>query len=117
MIPTKFWPPRIPIVLPQRSTMTPPRSPALLLPLLFLSFAAPGCRTTTSEPSATLAWPAPTQTTRPWTRWWWLGSGVDAPNLQRLLTAYRDAGLGGGEICPDRKSGVEGKSGELGGRP
>ena len=80
--------------------MTPPRSPALLLPLLFLSFAAPGCRTTTSEPSATLAWPAPTQTTRPWTRWWWLGSGVDAPNLQRLLTAYRDAGLGGGEICP-----------------
>src|SRR5262245_53965594 len=23
-----------------------------------------------------LAWPAVTQTARPWTRWWWLGSAV-----------------------------------------
>jgi alpha-L-rhamnosidase len=48
----------------------------------------------------TIGWPAPTRINRPWTRWWWLGSGVDAPNLERLLTDYRNAGLGGVEICP-----------------
>jgi hypothetical protein len=48
----------------------------------------------------TIGWPAPTRINRPWTRWWWLGSAVDAPNLERLLGEYRDAGLGGVEICP-----------------
>ncbi|HXN36125.1 MAG TPA: glycosyl hydrolase, partial [Opitutaceae bacterium] len=48
----------------------------------------------------TIGWPAPTRTNRPWTRWWWLGSAVDAPNIERLLGEYRDAGLGGVEICP-----------------
>lgn len=45
-------------------------------------------------------WPTPTRENRPWTRWWWLGSAVDKTNLTRLLTEYRDAGLGGVEICP-----------------
>jgi hypothetical protein len=45
-------------------------------------------------------WPAPTRESRPWTRWWWLGSAVDKTNLTRLLTEYRDAGIGGVEICP-----------------
>ena len=48
----------------------------------------------------TIGWPAPTRINRPWTRWWWLGSAVDAPNLERLLGEYRDAGIGGVEICP-----------------
>ncbi|WP_288428477.1 glycosyl hydrolase [uncultured Spirosoma sp.] len=43
-------------------------------------------------------WPAITQQTRPWTRWWWMGSAVDNTNLTHLLTQYRDAGLGGVEI-------------------
>jgi hypothetical protein len=47
-----------------------------------------------------LAWPAATIECRPWTRWWWLGSAVDKPNLTRLLTQYREGGLGGVEICP-----------------
>jgi hypothetical protein len=47
-----------------------------------------------------LQWPTPTRENRPWTRWWWLGSAVDKTNLTRLLTQYRDAGLGGVEICP-----------------
>jgi hypothetical protein len=51
-------------------------------------------------PGDPLAWPAPTSMSRPWTRWWWLGSAVDAPNLERLLTEYHNAGLGGVEICP-----------------
>jgi hypothetical protein len=45
-------------------------------------------------------WPAPTRENRPWTRWWWLGSAVDKTNLTRLLIEYRDAGIGGVEICP-----------------
>jgi hypothetical protein len=45
-------------------------------------------------------WPTPTRENRPWTRWWWLGSAVDKTNLTRLLTQYRDAGIGGVEICP-----------------
>jgi alpha-L-rhamnosidase len=45
-------------------------------------------------------WPAPSRENRPWTRWWWLGSAVDKTNLTRLLTEYREAGIGGIEICP-----------------
>jgi alpha-L-rhamnosidase len=44
--------------------------------------------------------PAPTMENRLWTRWWWLGSAVDAPNLTRQLEAFHAAGLGGVEICP-----------------
>src|SRR4051812_20670205 len=47
-----------------------------------------------------LSWPRPTMQTRPWTRWWWLGSAVDKENLTRLLMEYQKAGLGGVEICP-----------------
>lgn len=50
--------------------------------------------------SSELSWPAVTRECRPWTRWWWLGSIVDEANLTRLLTQYRQAGLGGVEICP-----------------
>ena len=35
--------------------------------------------------TATADWPTPTNVSRPWTRWWWLGSAVDAKNLSRLL--------------------------------
>ena len=34
------------------------------------------------------------------TRWWWLGSAVDKPNLKRLLHEYSLVGLGGVEITP-----------------
>lgn len=46
------------------------------------------------------AWPPVTPEAKPWTRWWWLGSGVDAANLTRELEAFSNAGLGGVEICP-----------------
>ncbi|MCW1921200.1 glycosyl hydrolase [Luteolibacter arcticus] len=46
------------------------------------------------------AWPPVTNEAKPWTRWWWLGSGVDAKNLTRELEAFSKAGLGGVEICP-----------------
>lgn len=47
---------------------------------------------------AEVQWPTPTKVSRPWTRWWWLGSAVDAENLTRLLETYQAAGLGGVEI-------------------
>ena len=46
------------------------------------------------------AWPPVTNEAKPWTRWWWLGSGVDAANLTRELEDFSKAGLGGVEICP-----------------
>ena len=49
-----------------------------------------------------LAWPALTRENKPWTRWWWLGSAVDKPNLTRELETIAAAGFGGVEITPNR---------------
>ena len=51
-------------------------------------------------PADPLGWPAVTATNKPWTRWWWLGSAVDKPNLTRQLADFAQTGLGGVEICP-----------------
>jgi hypothetical protein len=45
-------------------------------------------------------WPPVTAQSRPWTRFWWMGSDVDAPGLRAALEAYRQVGLGGVEITP-----------------
>jgi hypothetical protein len=45
-------------------------------------------------------WAAPTRESHPWTRWWWMGSAVDTNNLTRQLEMFKDAGIGGVEICP-----------------
>lgn len=50
--------------------------------------------------SAQLRWPPITQQTKPWTRWWWMGSAVNDRDLTRLLNEYQKAGLGGVEITP-----------------
>ncbi len=76
------------------------RAPRSLFPFLLALSLLPVAPGQTAAPSGAPSWPAPTQVSHPWTRWWWLGSAVDVPNLQRLLTEYRDAGLGGVEICP-----------------
>src|SRR5262245_16246550 len=47
---------------------------------------------------AAAEWPTPTNVSKPWTRWWWLGSAVDAKDLTRLIATYDAAGLGGVEI-------------------
>jgi hypothetical protein len=49
---------------------------------------------------AQLKWPAITQQTKPWTRWWWEGSAVDKPGLTWNLEKLQAAGLGGVEITP-----------------
>ena len=53
-----------------------------------------------TPPADPLAWPAVTRDSRPWTRWWWLGSAVDEKGLSSQLEALAAAGFGGVEICP-----------------
>jgi hypothetical protein len=50
--------------------------------------------------SAQIKWPAITQQTKPWTRWWWEGSAVNKKDLTWNLEQYQKAGLGGVEITP-----------------
>ena len=45
-----------------------------------------------------LEWPAVTRESKPWARWWWLGSAVDEPNLRREIAALDSAGFGGVEV-------------------
>lgn len=45
-------------------------------------------------------WPSVTQEMKPWTRWWWLGSAVDKPNLSREIKLLDEAGFGGVEVTP-----------------
>ncbi len=40
------------------------------------------------------------QESKPYTRWWWLGSAVDEKGLDYTLSSYAKAGLGGVEITP-----------------
>ncbi|WDF68280.1 glycosyl hydrolase [Sphingobacterium oryzagri] len=46
------------------------------------------------------SWPTVTKEMKPWTRWWWMGSAVDRPNLQRELQQFDAAGFGGVEVTP-----------------
>lgn len=40
------------------------------------------------------------QTAKPWTYWWWMGSAVDQENIQKQLSDFAEAGLGGVHIIP-----------------
>src|SRR5512143_3468917 len=53
-----------------------------------------------SSAAAVPDWPPATAETRPWVRFWWMGSSVDEAGLHAALEAYRTAGLGGVEITP-----------------
>lgn len=56
--------------------------------------------TITASSIGQIKWPAITQESKPWARWWWEGSSVDKKNLTANLQDYHDAGLGGMEITP-----------------
>jgi len=36
----------------------------------------------------------------PWSRWWWMGNAVNETVITHLLKTYKEAGIGGVEICP-----------------
>jgi hypothetical protein len=44
---------------------------------------------------AAVDWPTTTPDSRPWARWWWLGSAVDEDGLTRQLDELARAGFGG----------------------
>jgi hypothetical protein len=50
--------------------------------------------------NAQVQWPKVTETTKPWTRWWWEGSAVNKADLTLTLEQFKNAGLGGVEITP-----------------
>jgi hypothetical protein len=53
------------------------------------------------EPSGTaLQCPPIAAESRPWTRWWWMGSAVDEAEITRHLEMFHAAGFGGVEISP-----------------
>ncbi|GAA3783127.1 glycosyl hydrolase [Flavobacterium ginsengiterrae] len=53
-----------------------------------------------SQEKTVSPWPKSTNVNQPWTRWWWMGSAVDKPNLKRSLIDFHKAGIGGVEITP-----------------
>ncbi len=52
------------------------------------------------DPGGSLDWPDVTCQTRPWSRWWWMGSILDKKDLVTEMEKYAAAGLGGLEITP-----------------
>ncbi|MFL9830451.1 glycosyl hydrolase [Flavobacterium sp. ST-87] len=46
------------------------------------------------------AWPETKNVSKPWARWWWMGSAVDKPNLKSSLIDFQKVGIGGVEITP-----------------
>ena len=49
---------------------------------------------------AQIQWPAITQQSKPWARWWWQGSAVNKKDITANMQDYKAAGLGGLEITP-----------------
>ncbi|MCY1723070.1 glycosyl hydrolase [Prolixibacteraceae bacterium Z1-6] len=47
-----------------------------------------------------VTWPEKTNETKPWTRWWWHGSAVNAGDLTANMEELEAAGFGGVEITP-----------------
>ncbi|MEP6949419.1 MAG: glycosyl hydrolase [Ginsengibacter sp.] len=70
---------------------------------LFLSFQL-------NNISAQIKWPAISEQTKPWARWWWPGSEVNKNDLKTVMQQYHDAGLGGLELTPIY--GVQGEEGQ-----
>ena len=72
--------------------------------VVLLASASPRMVGSSVAAAAGPAWPAVTNQTRPWTRWWWQGSAVDAAGLTRELESLRAAGLGGVEITRETRA-------------
>ncbi|MEO3755874.1 glycosyl hydrolase [Streptomyces sp. B6B3] len=60
----------------------------------------PASSSSSAAPGDRLGWGPITAQTRPWTRWWWLGSAVTEDRLAWHLRAFAEAGLGGVEVQP-----------------
>ena len=66
----------------------------LFLALMMLVFTPCQSQPLSKQPG----WPQITKDAKPWSRWWWMGSGVNPSDLKAAMEAYSKAGLGGLEI-------------------
>jgi hypothetical protein len=69
---------------------------ALVIFTFMLSPSTESRKMTSPKPG----WPVVTRETKPWSRWWWMGSSVTPADLKAAMEAYAGAGLGGLEITP-----------------
>ena len=76
---------------------TKKRVSGVIIGLIFLLLYLPG---QSQQKVKSLGWPVVTNEMKPWSRWWWMGSAVDEPNLTTLISQYGKAGFGGLEITP-----------------
>ena len=77
------------------------RLTVFVFPLLLVFVISMGLNSVLPTPAmAQTNWPKITKETRPWARWWWMGSAVDENNLVRLMAQYNSAGFGGLEVTP-----------------
>ncbi len=53
-----------------------------------------------NDTKSDLAWPEITNQTKPWSRWWWMGSILNEEDLATEMRKYEEVGLGGLEITP-----------------
>ena len=68
--------------------------------LFVLALSSQVLTATAQTSSQTLDWAPILPESRPYTRWWWLGSAVNEEGLKYNLTEYAKAGIGGVEITP-----------------
>ena len=72
----------------------------LFRPFGLFALALAGFVTSAAAADRALAWPPISQFQKPWAYWWVMGSALDATNVTKELTRYRDAGLGGVHLIP-----------------
>jgi hypothetical protein len=73
-------------------------TPQAMAIVMLMASASPTPAQRRPTTPAPLAWPELTRDNKPWTRWWWLGSAVDKPNLTAQIDELAKAGFGGVEV-------------------
>jgi hypothetical protein len=83
-----------------KNTIAQSKQTAIIIYLFFFLFLSTEAAFAQGPAVKAGEWPDLSNTTKPWTRWWWMGNAVDRKNLKLLLEEYKAAGLGGLEIAP-----------------
>ncbi len=72
----------------------------MLIACIIFLFIMTGCEKKHSITPDHFDWPEIKNTTKPWTRWWWMGNIVDKKNIRQQLIDFQKSGIGGVEITP-----------------